>query len=303
MKGAGSVAVDGQSRIITLKNGYHVWTRRVGPGDGHILTLHGGPGANHEYLEVMERHLPPRGIAFYYYDQLGSYYADQPDDTSLWTVDRFREEVEEVRQALGLEHFVLYGQSWGGMLAIEYALTYSEHLAGLVISNMTASITAYLKHLATLRAALPDDVRRELDRYEEAGDFFNPTYQELLITHLYRRHLCRLDPWPETVARSLDRIALPVYMTMQGPNEFVVTGNFAAWDRWDRLGEIDVPTLLLVGRHDTMSPADIEEMGRRMPRAQVRILERGSHLAMWDDEAAYFHELLDFLQGLGLGTG
>lgn len=290
-----TMAVDGQSRIVPVDGRYHVWTRRVGRGPVQMLTLHGGPGANHEYLEVMERHLPAAGVEFYYYDQLGSYFSDQPDDPALWTVERFREEVEQVRRALGLEHFVLYGQSWGGMLAIEYALRYQEHLVGLVVSNMTASVASYVRHIRELRAALPVAVQDEMAEYERTADYFHPRYQQLLVDQLYNRHLCRLNPWPETVTRSLDRLALPVYMTMQGPNEFVVTGNFANWDRWDRLGEIHVPALLLVGRYDTMRPADIEEMGRRMPRATVRVCEDGSHLAMWDDEARYFQYLLEFL--------
>lgn len=296
------MARSGRSRILEVPGGHHVWTRRVGDGPLQMLTLHGGPGSTHEYLEVLERHLDPdRGgpaVAFYYYDQLGSYYADQPEDLSLWTVERFREEVEAVRKALGLDRFVLYGQSWGGMLAIEYALAYQDHLAGLVISNMTASMASYVAHLKTLRAALPAEVERRLVEFESRDDYFNPIYEELLVSNLYTRHLCRLDPWPDAVVRGLQRISMPVYTTMQGPNEFVVTGNFAGWDRWDRLSEIEVPTLLLVGRHDTMDPADIEEMGRRMPRAEVAVLENGSHLAMWDDEDAYFEALEGFLMRL-----
>ena len=294
------MAREGSSRILEIPGGYHVWTRKMGEGPVKMLTLHGGPGANHEYLEVLEQHMDPsRGgpaVEFYYYDQLGSYYADQPDDPSLWNVARFRDEVEAVRTALGLDRFILYGQSWGGMLAIEYALQYQEHLAGLVISNMTASIRSYVDHLQKLRQKLPADIQRRLAEFEAREDYFNPAYEELLVSSLYNQHLCRLDPWPEAVVRGFERIAMPVYMTMQGPNEFVVTGNFAGWDRWDRLSEIRVPTLLLVGRHDTMDPADIEEMGRRMPAGSVAILEQGSHLAMWDDEAAYFRALEDFLR-------
>jgi len=286
----------GRSRTIAVDGRYNVWTRRVGDGEIKVLLLHGGPGCTHEYLEVFERHFPDAGIEFYYYDQLGSYYSDQPDDPSLWTVDRFREEVEQVRQALGLEHFYLYGQSWGGMLSIEYALKYQAHLAALVISNMTASIAAYEAGLKKLRAAIPEDVEQQLGRYEAAGDYDNPRYNEILIEHLYNKHLCRIVPWPEPMARMFAHLATPVYNTMQGPNEFVITGNFRHWDRWDDLGRIAVPTLLMVGRHDTMQPADIEEMGRRIPGARVAILENGSHCALWDDEEAYFDALIGFLR-------
>ncbi len=288
----------GGSRTIRVDGRYNVWTHRVGSGDVKVLLLHGGPGCTHEYLEVFERHFPQAGFEFYYYDQLGSYYSDQPDDPSLWTVERFREEVEQVRQGLGLEHFYLYGQSWGGMLAVEYALKYQRHLAGLVVSNMTASVASYMAGTDKLRAAMPRAVQDELARFEAAGDYDNPRYVELLMDHLYARHVCRVVPWPEPVARMFAHLATPVYNTMQGPNEFVVTGTFKDWDRWADLARITVPTLLMVGRHDTMQVADIEEMGRRMPEARVVVLEGGSHLAMWDDEEAYFAALIGFLRGV-----
>lgn len=184
----------GQSKLLPVSGGYHVWTRREGSGAQHMLTLHGGPGANHEYLEVFERHQEELGVTFYYYDQLGSYYSDQPDDTALWVVDRFAEEVEEVRQGLELDRLVLYGQSWGGVLAIEYALRYPDRLDGLVISNMTASFSAYASYIQELRERLPRDVQDVLRTYEATGDYSNAQYQDLVQRHLYQYYLCRLDP-------------------------------------------------------------------------------------------------------------
>ncbi len=286
------------SRIITLSSGHHVWTRRVGGGDASVLLLHGGPGCTHECFECFEAHLPQAGIGFHYYDQLGSYYSDQPADHALWTVERFREEVEEVRAALGLEDFILYGQSWGGMLAMEYALKYQDHLRGLVISNMTASIPAYVRHINELRERMAPAAVAMMKRCEAEGRFDDPEYQQHLM-ELYRRHICRLDPWPDAIVRTFAHMAEPVYNTMQGNNEFVVTGTFADWDRWEEIRRIRVPTLLLVGRHDTMRVADIEEMGRRIPDARVAVLENGSHCAMWDDEDAYFAHLLAFLKERG----
>lgn len=291
------MAGDG-SRIITLSSGHHVWTRRVGGAGAGILLLHGGPGCTHECFECFEAHLPAAGIGFHYYDQLGSYYSDQPEDSSLWTLERFREEVEEVRTALGLDDFILYGQSWGGMLAIEYALKYQAHLRGLVISNMTASIPAYVRHINELRERMAPAVVAMMKRCEAEGRFDDPEYQRQLM-ELYRRHICRLDPWPDAMVRTFAHIAAPVYNAMQGNNEFVVTGTFAEWDRWEHIRRIRVPTLLLVGRHDTMRVADIEEMGRRIPQAKVAVLENGSHCAMWDDEAAYFAHLLAYLRERG----
>jgi len=291
----------GQSRIVPLSNGLHVWTRQVGESPIKVLLLHGGPGFNHEYLECFADFLPPAGVEIYFYDQLGSYYSDQPDDTSLWVDTRFCEEVEEVRRFLGLDQFYLCGQSWGGYLAIEYALKYQSALKGLIVSNMTASIASYIRHLSVLRERMPATVVAAMKEAEAKEDFDNPEYQGYLA-ELYNRHICRLDPWPEAVQRGFAHYNPAVYNTMQGANEFVVTGNFKDWDRWDDLRRIEVPTLLLSGRHDTMSPEDIVEMGRRIPNSRVNICEEGSHLAMWDDQQAYFTYLLSYLSDIEIGV-
>jgi proline iminopeptidase len=285
----------GGARRLPITGGYEVWVKQVGVGEVPVLTLHGGPGFPHFYLECFEDFLPPDRIRFWYYDQLGCGFSDQPDDPSLWTVERFREEVEQVRDGLGVERLVLYGQSWGGMLAIEYALAYPQHVSRLVVSNMTASIPAYVRHVTALRNALPPDVSDAMRRFEDRGDYEAPEYQELLLTHLYAEHLCRLDPWPEPMMRSFLRMNAQVYNTMQGPSEFTVTGSFKDWDRWADLPRIEVPTLLLVGRYDTMAVADIERMGSLIPGARVVVCEKGSHLSMYDDQAAYFAALVPFL--------
>jgi proline iminopeptidase len=251
----------GGSRRIRLTSGHEVWVKQVGHGATPVLTLHGGPGATHFYLECFEDFLPRDRVRFWYYDQLGCGFSDQPNDVSLWTIDRFRSEVEEVRVALGLERFVLYGQSWGGLLAIEYALGYPQHVDRVVISSMTASYPSYAKHAAELRVALPADVREAMDRYEAKGAFDAPEYQELLVSQLYSKYLCRLDPWPEPVRRAFQNLSQPVYNTIQGPSEFTITGNAKDWDRWDDLHKIEVPTLLMVGRHDEISVADCRAYG------------------------------------------
>jgi proline iminopeptidase len=156
-------------RMIPVVNGkYKVWTKRFGPSSGNasvkVLLLHGGPGFSHEYLEALESFLPQAGIEMYYYDQLGCNNSDQPDDPSLWTLARYTEEVEEVRRGLGLDNFVLFGHSWGGILAIEYALHYQQHLRGLVISNMTAGTKAYLKRTAALKQMLGPESLAKLKR-------------------------------------------------------------------------------------------------------------------------------------------
>jgi len=291
----------GGIRMLPVDGKYRVWTKKVGRGPIKLLTLHGGPGCTHEYFECFEDFLPQEGVEFYYYDQLGSAYSDQPDDASLWTVDRFREEVEQVRRGLGLDSFYLLGHSWGGMLAIEYALKYQQHLKGLVISDMTASIPSYMEYAGKLRAALPKDVVAVLDKYEAKGEYDAPEYQEAMNGKVYREHLCRLDPWPDPVERTLKHLAMPVYKTMQGPNEFVITGNFKNWDRWNDLPRIEVPTLVTGARHDTMNPEDIRREGRLIPNSRVWISEIGSHLAMYDDQPGYFAALIGFLRDVEAG--
>ena len=292
---------DAGIRRIPVDGKYWVWTKRVGSGGIKLLTLHGGPGATHEYFECFEDFLPQEGVEFYYYDQLGSHYSDQPDDVSLWTVDRFREEVEQVRRALGLENFYLLGHSWGGMLGIEYALKYGKHLKAFVLSSMTASIPSYVAYAQKLRAALPEDVRAVLDKYESKGQYDAPEYQEAMFGKVYTRHVCRLDPWPDSVSRTFRHFADKVYNTMQGPNEFVVTGNFKDWDRWKDLPRIEVPTLVIGGRYDEMNPDDIRREGSLLPRSRVLLCENGSHLCMWDDQKTYMTGLIGFLKDVEAG--
>jgi proline iminopeptidase len=292
MGGVQMVQVDGQ---------FYVWTKRVGSGPIQMLTLHGGPGCTHEYFECFEDFLPQEGIQFIYYDQLGSAYSDQPENPSLWTVERFREELEQVRAALGLDQFYLYGHSWGGMLAIEYALKYQRHLKALVISNMTASIASYVTYIDVLRRQLSPGIIRTLEKYEASGEYAAPEYQDVIIKQIYTKHLCRIDPWPEPLVRMFRHLNTTVYNTMQGPNEFVVTGTFKDWDRWSDLKEIRVPTLLSVGRFDTMSVADIERMGSLIPHARVAVCEQGSHCSMYDDQENYFRHVISFIKDVEAG--
>ena len=286
-------------KMIPVMGGrYKVWTKRMGAGPLKVLLLHGGPGFTHQYLEAMESFLPEAGIEMYYYDQLGCGHSDKPTDPALWTRDRYREEVEEVRIGLGLDDFVLYGQSWGGMLSIEYALKYQQHLRGLVISNMTAGIQAYLARLDYLKGLLTPKLRASLEQLEAAEDYDNPEYQRIMMEELYPQCMCRTKPWPEPVTRAFRDAALNIYNEMQGKSEFVVTGNFKEWERWDDLHRITVPTLTIGAGHDTMDPKDLERMASLLPKGEFLLCPNGSHCAMWDDQEVYFAGLLNFLRGL-----
>lgn len=283
-------------RMLPVVGGkYKVWTKRMGTGKVKVLLLHGGPGASHEYLEVMESFLPQANIEMYYYDQLGCNNSDQPDDPSLWTLPRYLEEVEEVRRGLGLEHFVLYGHSWGGILALEYALHYQQHLQGLVISNMTAGSQAYLKHTAALKLQLPPASLARLQALEAKRDYDSPEYGKIMMEDLYPKMICRTKPWPEPLDRAFRHLNEKIYNQMQGKSEFLVTGNLKDWERWDRLHEIKVKTLTIGARYDEMDPEDMKKMATLIPNATAAICPNGSHMCMWDDQAFYFRHLLEFL--------
>lgn len=288
----------GGVQLVELDNGFRVWTKRVRGGTIPILLLHGGPGCTHEYFECFEDFLPDAGYQIIYYDQLGSNYSDQPNDPSLWTVERFCDEVEQVRKALGLENFYLYGHSWGAMLGIEYALKYQEHLKGLILSNMTASIDSYMVYIDKLRRQLPIEIQETLAKYETKKEYSAPEYEKVMIDEIYSRHLCRINPWPEPAQRMFRHLNSQPYQTMQGPNEFIITGNFKDWNRWNDLAKISVPTLVMGGRYDTMNPEDILKMSRLIPNAQGVICENGSHLGFYDDQERYFEALLHFLDAV-----
>ncbi|MBB5060579.1 proline iminopeptidase [Granulicella aggregans] len=295
MPSPGTVHIGGSKRI-QIGQGHWVWTKKVGSGEIKVLLVHGGPGADHRYFECFEDFLPLNGIEFYYYDQLDSTNSDKPNDPKLWTIERYTEEVEAVRQGLGLEQFYMLGHSWGGVLAIEYALKYQQHLKGLVISNMAASSDSFLYHVSKIRAQFPESDRAELERYENANETEDPAYQKLLLNKLYKVFICRLDPWPDPVSRSLDGWNQHVYNAIQGRNEFEVTGTMKGWDRLADLHKIKVHSLTIGARYDEMDPEDMRKMATLMPRGQSWISETGSHFAMYDDQQNYFNAVLKFLK-------
>ena len=295
----GGIRVAGIRMIPVCGGKYKVWTKRMGSGSLKVLLLHGGPGFTHDYLEAMESFLPQAGIEMYYYDQLGVGNSDVPDDPALWTLPRYCTEVEEVRRGLGLDSFVLYGQSWGGILGIEYALNYQQHLRGLVISNMCAGIKSYLKRSDELRVKLvPPETLARFNALEAAKDYDNPDYTRIVMEHYYPKIICRLNPWPEPVTRAFRMFNAKIYNQMQGKSEFEVTGNLKDWERWDRLHEIRVRTLTMGATYDEMDPTDMIKMAKMMPNATSAICPNGSHLALWDDQAVYFKQLLGFLKSL-----
>jgi len=294
--------------VTTPKGTFHVWTKRVG-NNPHIklLLLHGGPGMTHEYFEAADAWLPAAGIEYYYYDQLGSFYSDQPKDSSLWRTDRFVEEVEQVRKALGMDstNFFLLGHSWGGLLATEYALKYGKNLKGLIISNMMSSIPAYNEYATkVLMPAMDQKVLAEVKAIEAKKDYANPRYMALLGPNHYEKHLLRrpMAEWPDPVMRALKHVNNDIYIPMQGPSELGASGKLEQWDRSADLKNITVPTLVIAGTYDTMDPKHMEWMSKQLPKERFLLCPNSGHMAMYDDGPIYFNGLIKFLNDVNAGT-
>ena len=290
--------------ISTPEGKFNVWTKRVGNNPKiKVLLLHGGPGASHEYLESFDSYFPSEGFEYYYYDQLGSYYSDQPSQSSLWSTERFVEEVEQVRKALNLtkDNFYLYGHSWGGILAVEYALKYQENLKGLIISNMMMSVPDYNKYAEeVLGPQLDPAVLAEIKAMEAKGDYENPRYLELITIHYYPKHFLRmpLGNWPDPVNRAFKHLNPEVYVPMQGPSEFGMAGNakLKNWSRKSDLPHISVPALIVGAEYDTMDPKHMQWVASQVQRGRYLHCPNGSHMAMYDDQQIYFDGLSKFIR-------
>lgn len=288
--------------IETSKGKFSIWTKRIGNNPKiKVLLLNGGPGATHEYFECFESFFPKEGIEFIYYDQLGCGNSSAAQDTSLWDLPRFVEEVEQVRKALNLDKDNLYvlGHSWGGILAMEYALKYQQNIKGLIISNMMASAPEYDRYAEdVLSKEMNPTVLKEIRVLEAKGEFNNPRYMELLLPNFYAKHVCRLpiDQWPEPMNRSFSKINQSLYVTMQGPSEFGISGKLEQWDRKNDLKNITVPTLVIGARYDTMDPKHMEAMSKLLPNGQYLFCPNGSHMSMYDDQDIYFKGLIAFLK-------
>ena len=286
--------------IETPVGTFNVWTKRFGANPRiKVLLLHGGPAMTHEYMECFETFFLREGFEFYEYDQLGSYYSDQPTDSSLWTTERFVEEVEQVRRAIDADssNFFVLGNSWGGILAMEYALKYQQHLKGLIVANMVASAPEYGKYADEVLAKQMDPaVLAEIRDIEARKDFANPRFMELLQEHYYNHHICRLNPWPEPCTRSFKHGNNAIYTLMQGPSEFGISGRLATWDIKARLKEIHTPTLMIGAKHDTMDPSAMEEQSKMVPNGRFLYCPNGSHLSMWDDQQVFMSGVIRFIR-------
>ena len=290
------------TKILTLDNGYHLWTNTQGEGDIHLLALHGGPGGNHEYWEDAAEQLAKQGlnVQVTMYDQLGSLYSDQPDYSDpeiakkYLTYDYFLDEVEEVRQKLGLDNFYLIGQSWGGLLVQEYAVKYGQHLKGAIISSMVDEIDEYVEHINALRdKTLSPEAVAFMKQCEANNDYSNPKYQEY-VQVMNENYIDRREPSKLYHLKDLGGDA--VYNVFQGDNEFVITGKLKDWHFRDQLKNIKTPTLITFGEHESMPLATGKKMAELIPNSKFVTTPNGGHHHMVDNPDVYYKHLADFIR-------
>lgn len=287
--------------IETPKGKFKVWTKRYGNNPKiKLLLLNGGPGMSHEYFECMESFLPKEGIEFIYYDQLGTGFSENPNDTTMWDLPRYVEEVEQVRVALKLnkDNFYLLGHSWGGILAMQYALKYQNNLKGLIVSNMMASCPKYGEYSKVLEKQMNPEVLKTIKELEAKKDYSNPKYMELLMANFYNQHILRLpvNEWPEPVNRAFSRLNSSLYITMQGPSELGISGKLTNWDVSKELKNITIPTLVIGANHDTMDPEYMKWMATQFKKGSYLYCANGSHMCMYDDQQTYMNGLIQFLK-------
>jgi proline-specific peptidase len=280
-------------------HGYRTWYRIVGDKEDEgklpLLCLHGGPGMSHDYLEPLEA-IAETGRRVIFYDQLGCGNSDHPHDPALWKIKLFVEEVGAIRKALGLASIHLLGQSWGGFLAQEYMLTKPSGVKSLILADSAASTQRWIAEANLLRARLPAEVQEILKKHEESGTTDDPAYVSATDVY-YRRHLCRLNPWPDCLNRTLEKLSQDpqVYNTMWGPSEFHCTGMLQNWNIENQLGKIHIPTLILSGEYDESTPAINEVLHRGIPDSEWVLFKKSSHTPHLEVTQKYLQVLTNFL--------
>jgi L-proline amide hydrolase len=286
------------------RDGHRTWYRVVGELDpdalhAPVVICHGGPGATHDYVApIAELHRSGRACVLY--DQLGNGNSDHlPDaDPSFWTTQLFKDELAALVEHLGIDaRYHVIGQSWGGMLAMDHALDHPPGLVAVVAADSPADADAFARGAVALLDTLDPEVKATILRHEEAGTTYDPEYQEAVL-QFYRRYVCRLDPWPDELVRSFDAMEADptVYGTMNGPSEFTVIGPLREWSIVDRLGEIDVPLLLISGEHDEVRPEVVRVIHEAVPGARWELFETSSHTPHLEEPERFLRVVEGFLE-------
>ena len=275
-------------------DGYNIVSYSYGKGEHVLFLLNGGPGLPCDYLRDPHIHLVEEGYRIVAFDQLGCGNSDRPEDVSLWNINRYVEEVETVRKELGIVNFHLLGQSWGGWLSIEYALTYPDEIRSLILANTCGDLQHLTTELNRMREALGSETVAMMLHHEAMGTIDHPEYQAA-ITILNYRHVCRLKEWPSSLLASVDDWNMGPYGTMQGPNEFLYIGNLKDWNRISDMDSLEMPTLIITGTHDEIGPACASRMNNVLANSEVVVFHNSSHVPFYEEPDLYFKELQIFL--------
>ena len=275
-------------------DGFEVVTYSYGSGENILFLLNGGPGLPCDYLRDPHIFLAGEGYRVVAFDQLGCGNSDRPDDSSLWNIARYVEEVETVRKALNLDKVHLLGQSWGGWLSIEYALTYPDAIQSLVLANTCGDLPHLTTELNRMRDALGSETVAMMLHHESMGTIDHPEYQAA-ITILNYRHVCRLKEWPSSLLASVNDWNMGPYGTMQGPNEFLYIGNLKNWNRIPDMPKLKMPTLIITGTHDEIGPACALRMHNALQNSKVIVFPNSSHVPFYEEPDDYFSALRNFL--------
>lgn len=284
---------DGYLRFLK----YKIYWKSMGEAvKGNILCLHGGPGATHDYM------LPIAGLSDFgykvtFYDQLGCGKSEVPKNNALFVPETYVEEVETVRRTLNLGKPVIIGSSWGGMLAIAYSLKYQRNVRAVITVGGLHSVPMTIRWMQKMKKDLPKEVLRTIETHEEMGDYDSPEYMNSVML-FYKKHLCRLTQWPQELIYSLEHISKPVYLTMNGPNEFTIIGNIRYWDFSSKLSKLKVPFLILTGKYDEVSPNVARDMHRRIRKSKLFIFKNSSHLPFWEEREEFLKVVKNFLETL-----
>ncbi|MDG6994705.1 MAG: proline iminopeptidase-family hydrolase [Nitrososphaerota archaeon] len=290
---SGKLSDEGYARVL----GFQIYWRSFGAKDTSsrktVLCLHGGPGLTHDYLLAL-KDLTKFGYRVVFYDQLGCGKSELPKNRALFTIERAVEEVEAVRKELDLGKVHLLGSSYGGLLAIAYALQYQRNLRSLISVSGLDDVMKAVSEMERMKARLPASTLETLTKYEEEGDYDNPEYQNALMV-FYNRHFCRLKVWPQELTYSLEHVSKPVYSTMNGPTEFAIIGNIRYWNVSRELNKITVPTLVTCGKYDEVSPKVARSIHTGIKHSKLVMFSNSSHMAMWEESEKFTRVLNDFL--------
>jgi proline-specific peptidase len=292
LAGCGSRGLSPHSGMIDVPGG-KVWYQIVGSGSKTpLLLLHGGPGVPSYYLKPLAALADERPVVFY--DQLGCGRSPAPDDTSLWKIDRFVQELGAVRKALGLERVHLYGTSWGTILALEYMKTRPSGVESVVMASPALDLHQWMKDADSLLHTLPDSTLKVILAAEKSGAYDSPAYQNAMMAY-YQLYIARRQPWSADMDSAFAQMGQSVYMTMDGPSEFQATGTLRDYDGRAFLKELSVPVLYTCGEFDEALPRTVASFAAATPGAEMQIFANAAHCTAEDDSASYVPAIRAFL--------